>query len=119
MRILFKYLSGNQYEISLLNFLYSSKIEEKDPIELIDINQNINLNTGSVISKHLINESYETNLKNSNPIFCIDLDKLYKEYFNGDFNEFNISKLEKLFNDFRLLLILINNYKKKAKSISN
>jgi hypothetical protein len=109
---------GNQHEISLLNFLYSSRIQETDPIELIEINQNINLNTDSVISKHLIIESFENNLKNFNPIFSVDLDKLYKEYFTGDFIEFNVFKLEKMFNDFKLLLILINNYKKKAKFIS-
>ena len=110
-------LIGNQEEISLLNFLYTSKIDETNPIELIDINQNINLNIESIISKNLLCESFANTSKIANPIFSIDLDKLYKEYFSGEFKEFKILKLEKMFNDFKIILILINNYKKRAEII--
>jgi hypothetical protein len=71
-----------------------------------------------VISKSLLSESIANTSKIANPIFSIDLDKLYKEYFSGEFNEFNILKLEKMFNDFKIILILINNYKKRAKTIA-
>ena len=69
------------------------------------------MNTDSVINKNLLSESYLNVSKISNPIFSIDLDKLYKEYFNGEFNEFNILKLEKMFNDFKIIVILIESFK--------
>ena len=67
----------------------------------------------------MLNESFANTSKIANPIFSIDLDKLYKEYFNGEFNEFNILKLEKMFNDFKIIIILINNYKKRVKNITD
>jgi hypothetical protein len=104
-----------------LNILYSNKLQipeiKTKPIELIDIDNDIKMNSDSVISKNYINESFENSIKIANPIFSIDLDKLYKEYFTGDFREFNILKLEKMFNDFKILVILINNYKKKAELV--
>lgn len=71
------------------------------------------MNTDSVINKNLLNENYLSLSKISNPIFSIDLEKLYKEYFNGEFNEFNILKLEKMFNDFKIIVILIESFKHK------
>jgi len=112
-------LSRSNISAPSVNFLFSNKIQGTAPMELIDFNQNITLNTDSIISKHLLIESFESNSKIANSIFSIDLDKLYKEYFSGEFNEFNILKLEKMFNDFKIILILINNYKKRAKIISN
>jgi len=71
------------------------------------------MNNDSIINKNLLNENYLKISKISNPIFSIDLDKLYKEYFNGEFNEFNILKLEKMFNDFKIITILIESFKQK------
>jgi hypothetical protein len=96
-----------------LNFLYCNKKDETNPIELVELNQNINMNTDSVINKNLLNENYLSLSKISNPILSIDLDKLYKEYYNGEFNEFNILKLEKMFNDFKIIVILIESSKQK------
>lgn len=48
---------------------------------------------------------------NTNPLLNVDLEKLYKEYFNGDFVEFSIGKLEKMFNDFKIILRLISSFK--------
>lgn len=97
----------------MLNFLYCSKVDETRPIELVELNQNINMNIESVINKNLLNENYLNSLKITSPIFSIDLEKLYKEYFNGEFNEFNILKLEKMFNDFKIIIILIESFKQK------
>lgn len=84
------------------------------------MNHNIKLNIDSVINKNLLNENH-LNLSKiiTNPIFSIDLEKLYKEYFNADFNEFNILKLEKMFNDFKILLILIESFKQKHNNNNN
>jgi hypothetical protein len=47
----------------------------------------------------------------NNGLLKVDLEKLYKEYFNNEFKDLTPLKLEKCFNDFRILLRLIQNYK--------
>jgi len=74
-------------------------------IELSNFNQNISINTESVISKSLMNT-------NAFGLLQVDLEKLYREYFNNtEFNEFTIFKIEKLFNDFRIIVKLIEYFK--------
>ena len=69
------------------------------------MNNNILLNTESVISKATYNA-------NGTGLINVDLEKLYKEYFNCiEFKEFSIAKIEKLYNDFRIFLKLIDSFK--------
>ena len=69
------------------------------------MNNNILLNTESVISK----ATYTTN---ETGLINVDLERLYKEYFNGiEFKELSIAKIEKLYNDFRIFLKLIDSFK--------
>ncbi len=80
-------------------------------VEFKEVKQNILINTDSIVSKNLL---YETNLKF--PLLSIDLDKLYKEYFTYEFNEFSILKLEKMFNDFKIILRLVDSFIKAYKN---
>ena len=74
----------------------------------------MNINNDSIINKNLLNENYLSLSKIPNPLLSIDLEKLYKEYFSSEFNEFNISKLEKMYNDFKIILILVESFKQKC-----
>ena len=82
--------------------------ESSNCIELSDFNQNILINTDSVISKTLMN----TDNYNNTGLMHVDLDKLYREYFNSlEFNEMSIFKIEKMSNDFKIMLKLIKSFK--------
>ncbi len=63
------------------------------------------MNTESAINKSLLYNN------TSLGVLYIDLEKLYKEYFNCEFKEFSINKLEKMFNDFKIVLRLIEIFK--------
>lgn len=77
-----------------------------------EFNNSILLNTDSTISKDLLNKSVG--------ILNVNLDKLYKEYFNlSNFNEMSIGKIEKMYNDFRIFLRLIESFKQNYKKTSN
>lgn len=41
----------------------------------------------------------------------IDLDRLYKEYFTSEFKKLPFFKMEKMFNDFKIVLLMIDNFK--------
>jgi hypothetical protein len=42
----------------------------------------------------------------------VDLEKLYKEYFNNsEFKDLSVNKLEKMSNDFKIFLRLIESFK--------
>lgn len=58
--------------------------EKKDePIELNEFKANaVNINTSSIINKNLLNEN--------NGIINLNLDKLYKDYFNKDLKEMSL-----------------------------
>jgi hypothetical protein len=48
----------------------------------------------------------------NNGFLSVDFEKLYKEYFNSiDFNDFSIFKIEKMYNDMRIMLRLIDSFK--------
>ena len=84
--------------------MYQLSSENKpEDIELTDFKQNIGINSDSFINKSLIN--------NYSGLLMIDLNKLYKEYFNFDFEDFSFFKMEKLFNDFKIVLRLIDLFK--------
>jgi hypothetical protein len=86
---------------------------DENCIELSDFNQHISINTDTVTTKSIVNN--QTGLG----LLQVDLDKLYKEYFtNIEFNEFSIYKIEKLYNDFRIMLKLIEYFKKVYKNQS-
>ena len=83
--------------------------EKKDePIELNEFKANaVNINTSSIINKRLLNEN--------NGIINLNLDKLYKEYFNKDLKEMSLYQLEKMVNDFKITIMLVDSYLNKGK----
>lgn len=121
-----KILIGNSDENFLLYHLSNStelKQEDRSYIELSDFNHGISLNTDSTISKNLLSSS-----PSSSPgLLSVDLEKLYKEYFNNsEFKDLSVNKLEKMSNDFKIFLRLIESFKQnyfnnkeKVKSNSN
>jgi hypothetical protein len=123
---LLKILIGNSDENFLLYHLSNStelKQEDRSYIELSDFNHGISLNTDSTISKNLLSSS-----PSSSPgLLSVDLEKLYKEYFNNsEFKDLSVNKLEKMSNDFKIFLRLIESFKQnyfndkeKFKSNSN
>ncbi len=46
----------------------------------------------------------------------INLDKLYREYFSEDISKLSFFKMEKMYNDFKLVLMLIENFKNSYKN---
>ena len=106
-----KILLGNSDENFLLYHLSNStelKQEDRSYIELSDFNHGISLNTDSTISKNLLSSS-----PSSSPgLLSVDLEKLYKEYFNNsEFKDLSVNKLEKMTNDFKIFLRLIESFK--------
>jgi hypothetical protein len=76
-----------------------------DPIEMNEFKSNsVQTNTSSTISKEL--------LKEQNGLMNIDLNKLYEEYFTKDLKEMPIRKIDKMVNDFKITLALLDNYSK-------
>ena len=76
----------------------------KNCIEMSDLNHNILINSDSSIRKNLIS--------NSLGLLSVDLDKLYDEYFNNhEINDFSIMKIEKMYNDFKIILRLVDSFK--------
>ena len=91
------YLTDND---DISNNLIDKKINSDDTIELTNVvNRNLNTITESTIDKSIIKEI--------NPISKIDFKKLYSEYFTKDLKDLTIYQLEKLINDFKILILLI------------
>ena len=91
------YLTDNN---DISNNLIDKKINSDDTIELTNVvNRNLNTITESTIDKSIIKEI--------NPIKHIDFKKLYSEYFTKDLKDLTIYQLEKLINDFKILILLI------------
>ena len=44
-----------------------------------------------------------------------DIDKLYKEYFDKDLKEMSLFQIEKMINDFKITVMLIDSYVNKGK----
>ena len=91
------YLTDND---DISNNLIDKKINSDDTIELTNVvNRNLNTITESTIDKSIIKEI--------NPISKIDFKKLYSEYFTKDLKDLTIYQLEKMINDFKILILLI------------
>ena len=91
------YLTDND---DISNNLIDKKINSDNTIELTNVvNRNLNTITESTIDKSIIKEI--------NPIKHIDFKKLYSEYFSKDLKDLTIYQLEKMINDFKILILLI------------
>ncbi len=91
------YLTDND---DISNNLIDKKINSDNTIELTNVvNRNLNTITESTIDKSIIKEI--------NPISKIDFKTLYSEYFTKDLKDLTIYQLEKLINDFKILILLI------------
>ena len=91
------YLTDND---DISNNLIDKKINSDNTIELTNVvNRNLNTITESTIDKSIIKEI--------NPISKIDFKKLYSEYFTKDLKDLTIYQLEKMINDFKILILLI------------
>ena len=91
------YLTDND---DISNNLIDKKINSDNTIELTNVvNRNLNTITESTIDKSIIKEI--------NPISKIDFKKLYSEYFSKDLKDLTIYQLEKMINDFKILILLI------------
>ena len=91
------YLTEND---DISNNLIDRKINSDDSIELTNVvKRNLNKITESTIDKSIIREI--------NPITKIDFRKLYSEYFTKDLKDLTIYQLEKMINDFKILILLI------------
>ena len=66
----------------------------------------------------MINKSllYDESVKY--PLLNVDLEKLYNEYFNIEFVEFTITRLTKMFNDFKIIIRLVDSFIKAFKDKS-
>ncbi len=81
------------------------KQDDSNLIELSEFNNQINMNTETTIGKSLLKEKVG--------LLQVDLEKLYKDYFNeSNFKDFPICKIERMYNDFKLFLMLIESFKK-------
>lgn len=66
------------------------------------------------MNKNILNEKKLQKEKNTEPLFLLDTDKINKEYFvSNNINDFNFYKLERMSNDFKIILLLIESYKDK------
>ena len=75
----------------------------KNKMKNIKIN-NINLNISSNVDKNVLND--DNNILNK-----IDFNKLDKEYFkNKELKDIPIFNLEKMVNDFKIILLLFKKY---------
>ncbi len=75
----------------------------KNKMKNIKIN-NINLNISSNVDKNVLND--DNNILNK-----IDFNKLDKEYFkNKELKDIPIFNLEKMVNDFKIILLLLKKY---------
>jgi hypothetical protein len=80
------------------------KIDDSNLIELSEFSNQINLNTDTTISKSI--------LKEKQGLLKVDLEKLYRDYFSDlNFKDFTISKIERMYNDFKIFLRLIESFK--------
>ena len=96
----------------MLYYLNNNKNDENaNYVELTEFNY-----TNDKISKTLSDNLL--NYEEAQAIFMINLEKLYKEYFTEDINKISFSKMEKMFNDFKLVLMLIENFKNTYKNNS-
>jgi hypothetical protein len=102
---------GNNDENCLVYFLSEKQNTNTDYLEINDVKEHILNNTSSVINKSLL----YNNDSSKYPLLKVDLESLYKEYFSSEFVDFTINKLEKLFNDFKLILRLIDSFIKAFK----
>ena len=76
----------------------------KNYIEMEDFNHNILINVETSIKKTLIS--------NNLGLLSVEHGKLYKEYFNNkEFSDFPLLKIEKMYNDFKIILRLIDSFK--------
>jgi hypothetical protein len=71
---------------------------------MADMHHNILINTDTSLRK--------TFISNSSGLLSVDYEKLYREYFNNnEFSEFPLVKIEKMYNDFKIILRLIDSFK--------
>ena len=87
---------------------YLNEMNEKQKSDNLNYEEekinNINLNVNSNVDKNVLNE--EENFLNK-----IDFNKLDKEYFkNKELKEIPIFNLEKMVNDFKIILLLLKKY---------
>ena len=86
----------------------AKKEKGKSPIELDVVKGNAcKINASSVIDKEMLNEE--------EGLTKIDIDKLYKEYFDKDLKEMSLFQIEKMINDFKITVMLIDSYVNKGK----
>ena len=91
------------YIIYYLNEMNEKQNEKNDGFEEEKIN-NINLNINSNVDKNVLNE-------NNNFLNKIDFNKLDNEYFkNKELKEIPIFNLEKMVNDFKIILLLLKKF---------
>lgn len=107
----------NSDESYLLYYLNNNKNEENtNYVELTEFSYS----NESKIPKSLPDSLISS--EDVNSILKIDLDKLYNEYFTEDISKLSFFKMEKMYNDFKLILIMIDNIKANSnlkQSISN
>ena len=71
---------------------------------MADFNHNILINVETSIKKTLIS--------NNLGLLSIEHEKLNNEYFNNkEFSDFPLVKIEKMYNDFKIILRLIDSFK--------
>lgn len=100
----------NNDEAYLLYYLNNNKHEENSNyVELTDFIDNESINVSKTLQSSLIEN------ENALAIFKINLDKLNKEYFSDNLNKLSFSKMEKMYNDFKILIMLIENFKNSFK----
>ena len=97
----------NKDENYIIYYLNEMNEKQNDNFENEDDKlNNINLNVNSNVDKNVFNESDENNFLN-----CIDFNKLDKEYFqNKELKDIPIFNLEKMVNDFKIILLLLKKF---------
>lgn len=94
------YLSNNNSQTEVENENFLEEAEEDKEIQYNSNSNFLNLNISPSGLEHLMK---------------IDLDSLYNEYFTKDINSLSLLKLEKMYNDFKILLMTLDNITQKTK----
>ena len=118
-------LENNKLNISKEEFKDLCIKSEKSLFEMLKEYKNpyYNNHCKDMIISYLNNKNFKTfndvPVIKYNNILNIDIDKIYKKYFNEDIEKFNKEQLEEMKNDFKEVLSLIISYQKNGTVIDN
>lgn len=109
--LLIKSLGNNDENVLLYNLSDKQSDSYQESVELLDYKNDILINTDSTVPKSYLN--------NSQALLNVDIDKINREYYNSDFNEMSLVKIEKMSNDFKIVLRLIESFRTSNNNVKS